>query len=121
MTTEFVTSLLCIFLFFKQKTSYELRISVWSSDVCSSDLGGADDLDLRIAGKHRRHQLAHQCGIVDHQNADPCHCLLLCLVLSRVARNEPRDRKSVVEGKRVSVSVDLGGRRIIKKKNNDGI
>src|SRR3546814_13041425 len=29
-----------------------------------------------------------------------------------------RDRKSVVEGKSVSVRVDLGGRRIIKKKNN---
>src|SRR3546814_15950333 len=27
-----------IFFFFKQKTSYELRISDWSSDVCSSDL-----------------------------------------------------------------------------------
>src|SRR3546814_9529014 len=26
------------FLFFKQKTEYELRISDWSSDVCSSDL-----------------------------------------------------------------------------------
>src|SRR3546814_15952518 len=29
---------------------------------------------------------------------------------------EPRDRKSVVEGKSVSVRVDLGGRRTIKKK-----
>src|SRR3546814_20670848 len=29
---------LFIFLFFKQKTAYELRISDWSSDVCSSDL-----------------------------------------------------------------------------------
>src|SRR3546814_2180861 len=28
-------------LFFKQKTAYEMRISDWSSDVCSSDLGGA--------------------------------------------------------------------------------
>src|SRR3546814_1334336 len=28
------------FLFFKQKTAYELRISDWSSDVCSSDLQG---------------------------------------------------------------------------------
>src|SRR3546814_6561838 len=27
------------FFFFKQKTSYEMRISDWSSDVCSSDLG----------------------------------------------------------------------------------
>src|SRR3546814_19139100 len=28
------------FLFFKQKTAYEMRISDWSSDVCSSDLSG---------------------------------------------------------------------------------
>src|SRR3546814_14148284 len=30
---------LSIFFFFKQKTAYEMRISDWSSDVCSSDLG----------------------------------------------------------------------------------
>src|SRR3546814_10869413 len=29
-----------MFCFFKQKTAYEMRISDWSSDVCSSDLGG---------------------------------------------------------------------------------
>src|SRR3546814_1090965 len=29
------------FFFFKQKTAYEMRISDWSSDVCSSDLGRA--------------------------------------------------------------------------------
>src|SRR3546814_20354939 len=28
----------CFFCFFKQKTAYEMRISDWSSDVCSSDL-----------------------------------------------------------------------------------
>src|SRR3546814_13026427 len=28
----------CLFCFFKQKTAYEMRISDWSSDVCSSDL-----------------------------------------------------------------------------------
>src|SRR3546814_3729935 len=28
------------FFFFKQKTAYEMRISDWSSDVCSSDLDG---------------------------------------------------------------------------------
>src|SRR3546814_6499276 len=27
-----------VFVFFKQKTAYEMRISDWSSDVCSSDL-----------------------------------------------------------------------------------
>src|SRR3546814_19571407 len=30
--------LVCGFFFFKQKTAYEMRISDWSSDVCSSDL-----------------------------------------------------------------------------------
>src|SRR3546814_2007039 len=30
----------CCFFFFKQKTAYEMRISDWSSDVCSSDLQG---------------------------------------------------------------------------------
>src|SRR3546814_17045537 len=33
-----VASVLYSFVFFKQKTAYELRISDWSSDVCSSDL-----------------------------------------------------------------------------------
>src|SRR3546814_7349501 len=28
----------CVFFFFKQKTAYEMRISDWSSDVCSSEL-----------------------------------------------------------------------------------
>src|SRR3546814_20644047 len=31
-------SLFCYIFFFKQKTAYEMRISDWSSDVCSSDL-----------------------------------------------------------------------------------
>src|SRR3546814_2943062 len=31
-----------IVFFFKQKTAYEMRISDWSSDVCSSDLVGAN-------------------------------------------------------------------------------
>src|SRR3546814_10124215 len=30
---------LVFFFFFKQETAYEMRISDWSSDVCSSDLG----------------------------------------------------------------------------------
>src|SRR3546814_2342434 len=30
--------MMCVFFFFKQKTAYEMRISDWSSDVCSSDL-----------------------------------------------------------------------------------
>src|SRR3546814_6920657 len=32
---------MCFFFFFKQKTAYEMRISDWSSDVCSSDLHAA--------------------------------------------------------------------------------
>src|SRR3546814_4864297 len=33
-----MNSYLCSFFFCKQKTAYEMRISDWSSDVCSSDL-----------------------------------------------------------------------------------
>src|SRR3546814_9390114 len=32
-----------MFFFFKQKTAYEMRISDWSSDVCSSDLSATGD------------------------------------------------------------------------------
>src|SRR3546814_10428422 len=43
----------CIFFFFKQKTAYEMRISDWSSDVFSSDLGiGAP----RMVGVDQRQQ-----------------------------------------------------------------
>src|SRR3546814_9389421 len=43
-----------LFLFFKQKTAYEMRISDWSSDVCSSDLANGDILNNSCAG-WRRH------------------------------------------------------------------
>src|SRR3546814_12256352 len=45
-----------LFFFFKQKTAYEVRISDWSSDVCSSDLtstiksGAPDDIKITSAG-----------------------------------------------------------------------
>src|SRR3546814_9817391 len=38
MSARYVTSILLCFFFVKQKTAYEMRISDWSSDVCSSDL-----------------------------------------------------------------------------------
>src|SRR3546814_9166347 len=49
-----------MFFFFKQKTAYEVRISDWSSDVCSSDLdilhegGDVDVLDRIAAGSGGR-------------------------------------------------------------------
>src|SRR3546814_16897363 len=52
MCVDVVCSLL---LFFKQKTAYEMRISDWSSDVCSSDLrrAGARDPRRRQGGDRR--------------------------------------------------------------------
>src|SRR3546814_5900089 len=38
-----------IFFFFKQKTAYEMRISDWSSDVCSSDLYLVEPVRRRLA------------------------------------------------------------------------
>src|SRR3546814_6225534 len=42
-----------LFFFFKQKTAYELRISDWSSDVCSSDLAGRLQPPLRAVSLWR--------------------------------------------------------------------
>src|SRR3546814_12895024 len=63
-----------MFFFFKQKTAYEMRISDWSSDVCSSDLGRATSLalaargafvwvtDFDLAGADRTVQLIEETG-----------------------------------------------------------
>src|SRR3546814_10502551 len=48
---------ICVFFFVKQKTAYEMRISDWSSDVCSSDLNGPEVSRLggrRTEGRRRR-------------------------------------------------------------------
>src|SRR3546814_10461919 len=49
-------SLVCVIVvfFFKQKTAYEMRISDWSSDVCSSDLMGAAQQAGDIARRHQQ-------------------------------------------------------------------
>src|SRR3546814_7514092 len=39
-------------LFFKQKTAYEMRISDWSSDVCSSDLGRHPEGERDLPRRH---------------------------------------------------------------------
>src|SRR3546814_5528428 len=55
------------FLFFNQKTAYEMRISDWSSDVCSSDLL---DRRMRLLVEHghpesmlRKHALEYDCDL----------------------------------------------------------
>src|SRR3546814_2185093 len=55
----FVTLIVFGFFFFKQKTAYELRISDWSSDVCSSDLA-QDQLDF-IEQEKLRELFAQRC------------------------------------------------------------
>src|SRR3546814_1939474 len=62
-----------VFFFFKQKTAYEMRISDWSSDVCSSDLLEqmrrlrSERLDLMQAELHgfvaQAARLAHAAGL----------------------------------------------------------
>src|SRR3546814_19741090 len=49
------------FFFFKQKTANEMRISDWSSDVCSSDLNGLPEIDYPF---HDRDLLVTCCGRV---------------------------------------------------------
>src|SRR3546814_4177712 len=44
------------FFFFKQKTAYEMRISDWSSDLCSSDLRGIGSGKGKTAGRGQKGQ-----------------------------------------------------------------
>src|SRR3546814_14396873 len=78
-----------------------MRISDWSSDVCSSDLKAK-------GGRHDRPPAREGSA-----------CLLAVPNLEADGHHLPAflgARKSVVQGKSVSVRVDLGVRRIIKKK-----
>src|SRR3546814_10099883 len=64
------TTLCLVFLyvfFFKQKTAYEMRISDWSSDVCSSDLqvGERRWYNDRLAMFHMRHRLPERYGALN--------------------------------------------------------
>src|SRR3546814_3940898 len=52
----FLCAFVCLvlfFFFFKQKTAYEMRISDWSSDVCSSDLRLFGACDRRLLPRNR--------------------------------------------------------------------
>src|SRR3546814_12822696 len=96
-----------------------MRISDWSSDVCFSDLrdqwhtmtktGKVNKLKQHISRPfveiHPEDAVSRNIGDGD-------------VVMIRSRRGQVRDRKSVVEGKSVSVRVDLGGRRVIKKKKD---
>src|SRR3546814_4934841 len=46
-----------LFFFFKQKPAYEVRISYWSSDVCSSDLDASDYLQYSTTSANATYHL----------------------------------------------------------------
>src|SRR3546814_2420403 len=63
------------FFFFKQKTAYEMRISDWSSDVCSSDLlaavlRGVDDFDIAMRFEPQLQALGRQFFIIHQDGSD---------------------------------------------------
>src|SRR3546814_7642914 len=61
------------FFFFKQKTAYEMRISDWSSDVCSSDLREdqrGDEADRPVAGQRQPHRHRRVLQPAQHMHAD---------------------------------------------------
>src|SRR3546814_15228400 len=103
-----------LLFFYKQKTAYEMRISDWSSDVCSSDLCSA-----RL--------VSSSSFVIDQDRPDPCrgaapdrdpfHVPDPSRPYRPRAASFPdaRDRKSDGSGKCVSVRLDLGCRRHIKK------
>src|SRR3546814_14052391 len=106
-----------------------MRISDWSSDVCSSDLAVGRSIGRRAPssrlptrGRNAIGEGAdyHEDEIDDRQHNE---CLpnayrsRRCKITHEaVSKRRAEDRKSVAEGKRGSVSGDIGGRRSLKKK-----
>src|SRR3546814_1031314 len=77
------------FFFFKQKTAYEMRISDWSSDVCSSDLlAGALQ---HLAAVHRHTESALQPRDLAPQ-AVAAHAGILQLARQQIGRASCRER-----------------------------
>src|SRR3546814_12566252 len=107
-----------------------MRISDWSSDVCSSDLILLDhhvDVEpqaFHISERHcRGSSQARRTQVGRALRRLRAWKILRCGEDARLVsqypvrdRRRPRDRKSVVEGKSVAVRVGLGGRRTIKTK-----
>src|SRR3546814_17346093 len=105
-----------------------MRISDWSSDVCSSDLHIAYDHDDDWAQGFYEGMLRFPVEQSFHAGRNAKATLLAGVTSARevgagdfidvALRNaiNAGDRQSVVEGKRGSVRVDIGGRRITKKK-----
>src|SRR3546814_15650401 len=98
-----------------------MRISDWSSDVCSSDL----DIGVMVyVGRGLRAQISgkiENCLIdpslpVARRNADHAGDQMPYWPSYSEIPPTSNDRKSVVSGQSVSVRLDLGGRRIINKK-----
>src|SRR3546814_17165338 len=104
-----------VIFFVKQKTAYEMRISDWSSDVCSSDLV-VDGVGLRRQPRDDGRGRSAQASGFGHR--DGPHPRRHRRAGLRAGLDHRRgDRQSVVEGTSVSVRVDLVGSRYIKKKN----
>src|SRR3546814_17238295 len=86
------------FFFFKQKTAYEMRISDWSSDVCSSDLDGSVVLGRRRGGilrprrrrnrerKGDRHQSRDHAAALSRAAFDTAFALSQSCIISLTSR-----------------------------------
>src|SRR3546814_12296987 len=109
--------------FFKQKTAYDMRISDWSSDVCSSDLAATP----ASWGTSSTDAIGHPSGggLIRVRGARlPADAALAGRGhswMGSCTTRQVQDRKSVVEGKRESVRVALGGCLINKKKKKTNI
>src|SRR3546814_14689114 len=93
-----------------------MRISDWSSDVCSSDLKSGDSAPRRCTVSRKRSSAAGVPGgkYSKEKRGKPAAGWAAAWAAGRRSTAARRDRKSVGEGKSVAVRVDLGSRRIIK-------
>src|SRR3546814_5446675 len=104
-----------LFFFFKQKTAYEMRISDWSSDVCSSDLH-VDGYQIVLQFSEKVNDTTGNI-IPDSGSPFVLDYKWVSNMVSQSSNVTTRSEERRV-GKECVSRVDLGGCRIIKKKKN---
>src|SRR3546814_970458 len=97
-----------VFFVFKQKTAYEVRISDWGSDVCSSDLADPE-FDADRLRADRRLRAYNITGADRPERRDD----ILRELLGSLGAGAVLDRNTGVSGKRLSVLVESMGLRLI--------
>src|SRR3546814_11005215 len=83
-----------LFFFFKRKTAYQMRISDWGSDVCSSDLRSIADDRLFVPCEGSTQLLRRRWVAIQRSK----ECLMICRLKDRMLVSRNHQHRSLIGG-----------------------